>query len=781
LADDSFDVFLSHNSRDKPAVIQIAEALRDSRGLKVWLDAWELPPGRPWQDELETIIRTVRSAAILVGKDGLGPWEMPEMRACLVQMVSRKLPVIPVLLPDAPKSPDLPLFLAQNTWVDLRGGLSEEGLDRLQWGITGKKPDSRPAQPRPSNPTAPRRHNLPFPSLGDLFKGRDAELRTLSDSPATAITQAQTLFGLGGIGKTRLAVEHAWRSGDRYDKALFVVAESPQVLRSNLARLSRPSLLDLPQFETASEDSNVEAVLGWLQEHDRWLVILDNVDTQEAERAVLEILPSLARGRVLITSRLREWPASVRRQPLELLSPEEAQRFLLERTADDRGVQDDPEAARRLAETLGYLPLALEQASAYIAHHQMRLSAYLEEWQHEREKVLRWYRTDVMQYPDSLAVTWQKTFQQLSPTAATILHLSAYLAPEPIPVEMFEQGASIVEESVQALCEETGVEAGDSSIQSALADLAAFSMATRAGASFVVHRMVQEVLRSSLPEGHRRDWIDRSLRLVNDYSPADADDVRTWPVWDQLRPHAAVVVQQADAAAISTPTARLMSHLSLLLKTKALYDEAEPLVRRALEIDQQAFGENHPKVAIRLNNLAQLLQDTDRLAEAEPLMRRVLQIDQQAFGEDHPGIAIDLNNLAALLKVTNRLAEAEPLMRRALQIDQQAFGEDQPDVGRDLNNLAQLLKATNRLDEAEPLMRRVLEIDEESFGPGHPEVARDLSNLASLLQATNRRDEAEPLLRRALEIREQSLGPEHPKTHLARRKLKALIVERHGS
>ncbi len=337
------------------------------------------------------------------------------------------------------------------------------------------------ASPTVPRPTAPRRHNLPFPSLGDLFKGRDAELRTLSDGPATAITQAQTLFGLGGIGKTRLAVEHAWRSGDRYDKALFVVAESPQALRSNLAQLARPDLLDLPQHETASEESNVEAVLGWLQEHDRWLVILDNVDTPEAEKAVLEILPSLATGRVLITSRLREWPASVRRQPLELLGPEEAQRFLLERTANDRGEQDDPETARRLAETLGYLPLALEQASAYIAHHQMSLSDYLEEWQREREKVLRWYRADVMQYPDSLAVTWQKTFQQLSPTAATILRLSAYLAPEPIPVEMFEQGASIVEESVQAFCEETGVEAGDSSIQSALADLAAFSMATRAG------------------------------------------------------------------------------------------------------------------------------------------------------------------------------------------------------------------------------------------------------------------------------------------------------------
>src|SRR5262249_46522538 len=84
----AFDVFLSHNSKDKPAVRQIAEALRDRRGLEVWLDEWELPPGVPWQDELENIIRTVRSSAVLVGKDGLGPWEIPEMRACLSEMVS---------------------------------------------------------------------------------------------------------------------------------------------------------------------------------------------------------------------------------------------------------------------------------------------------------------------------------------------------------------------------------------------------------------------------------------------------------------------------------------------------------------------------------------------------------------------------------------------------------------------------------------------------------------------------------------------------------------------
>src|SRR5262245_25886583 len=145
----SFDVFLSHNSKDKPAVRELAKALRD-RGLNVWLDDWELVPGRPWQEALEEVIETTGSSAVLVGKDGFGPWQDAEMRGCLSEFVARNLPVIPVLLPDAPSEPKLPFFLRRFTWVDLRGGLTEEGLDRLQWGITGNKPDHSKHLPNPT-------------------------------------------------------------------------------------------------------------------------------------------------------------------------------------------------------------------------------------------------------------------------------------------------------------------------------------------------------------------------------------------------------------------------------------------------------------------------------------------------------------------------------------------------------------------------------------------------------------------------------------------------------
>lgn len=137
--EDEFDVFLSHNSSDKPMVCRLGKALQ-ARGFKVWLDEWELVPGRPWQEAIEEIIYSAKTAAVLVAKDGLGPWEEPEMRGCLSEFVNRGMPVIPVLLPGCPAEPQLPLLLKQFTWVDLRKGLRDEGLNKLIWGISGHKP-----------------------------------------------------------------------------------------------------------------------------------------------------------------------------------------------------------------------------------------------------------------------------------------------------------------------------------------------------------------------------------------------------------------------------------------------------------------------------------------------------------------------------------------------------------------------------------------------------------------------------------------------------------------
>jgi hypothetical protein len=147
-----FHVFLSHNSKDKPAV-RVLKRLLEVRGIRVWLDEEQLVPGRPWQPLLEKGIEGSATGAVLVGRDGLGPWENEEMQSLLSQAVESGKPVIPVLLPYAPIKPKLPLFLGNRTWVDLRSGYTDETIDKLIWGITGERPEgSGPEQETPATP-----------------------------------------------------------------------------------------------------------------------------------------------------------------------------------------------------------------------------------------------------------------------------------------------------------------------------------------------------------------------------------------------------------------------------------------------------------------------------------------------------------------------------------------------------------------------------------------------------------------------------------------------------
>ena len=252
-------------------------------------------------------------------------------------------------------------------------------------------------------------------------------------------------------------------------------------------------------------------------------------------------------------------------------------------------------------------------------------------------------------------------------------------------------------------------------------------------------------------------------------------DLARWKESEEQQRHA---LAEATALANAKLVARASNDLAQLLQHTNRFGEAEPLMRRALEIDEAALDKRHPNVAIRLNNLATLLRDTNRISEAEPLMRRALAIGAAAFGEQHPTVAIYSSNLATLLLDTNRGEEAEPLMRRALEIDVAAFGKQHPNVAIRLNNLAQMLKDTNRIEEVEPLIRRALEIDKAAFGKQHPAVARDLNNLATLLKDTSRIEEAEPLMRQSLDIFTffgRQSGHEHPYFQRAHQSYQALL------
>ncbi|MBE8991749.1 GUN4 domain-containing protein [Nostoc sp. LEGE 12450] len=222
---EKFDVFLCHNSKDKPAVIGVAEQLQQ-RGIVPWLDIWHLRPGFSWQDSLDEQINEIQAAAVFVGNSGFGPWQDQEIKAFIRAFVNRKCPVIPVLLPDAPQEPQLPVFLQGLMWVDFRLQ-NPEPMGQLIWGITGEKPGTKPII-QPQSPTIPPKRELVF--LGDISPPK----RDLDDLPSEK-----------GIGYTRLRdllAAKSWKEADQETYRVMIQA----VGKKDGDYLSSDELLNFP-------------------------------------------------------------------------------------------------------------------------------------------------------------------------------------------------------------------------------------------------------------------------------------------------------------------------------------------------------------------------------------------------------------------------------------------------------------------------------------------------------------------------------------------------------
>ncbi|HEX6863086.1 MAG TPA: tetratricopeptide repeat protein, partial [Thermoanaerobaculia bacterium] len=217
----------------------------------------------------------------------------------------------------------------------------------------------------------------------------------------------------------------------------------------------------------------------------------------------------------------------------------------------------------------------------------------------------------------------------------------------------------------------------------------------------------------------------------------------------------------------------VMNQLGMILFAKGLYTEAEPLIRKALEIEEKLGVAGSAEIAIHLTNLGMLLKVMGHLNDAEPLLRKAIEI---FFGreEPHADRTKPLNALALVLMEGRRFQEAEMLLLRALALDEEA--ENQSSITVTLHNLALLLQATGRTAEAEPVIRRSLEVSKAFYGEDHPRTARKIQILAGIVRDLGRPDEAEPLVRQALEIFAKILGPDHPRTQSARHDLDTLTA-----
>jgi tetratricopeptide (TPR) repeat protein len=456
--------------------------------------------------------------------------------------------------------------------------------------------------------------------------------------------------------------------------------------------------------------------------------------------------------------------------------------FLLDRTGRRDPSAIDPDelvACRRLVEATAGLPLALEQAAAYIHQQGSRFgfADYMRLYEEATKELLSKGVLGSTEYPDSVATTWKTTVRQLSAEAAALLRLLSYVATTPLQLIALYDNVRLVRDEAAGLpyglsvmlIDVNSIIRGEGStgqsnemwIREKIRELTAYSMLQSDGESIVVHPLVQVVERlntASQPRGDR-DTIHRSTELIFKAASGDPGDVDSWSIWEPLEPHVREVARHADLSGITNLTANLLVRYSQFLSSKSQFPQAEASARRAITIHEVSSHINLPR---GLSALAMILESTNRPQEAEPLFRRALEIAEEADGPHHPRVAQCLNDLSVFLVNTGRVAEAEPLIRRALAIDEATHGPVHSAVARDLHQLARVLDDEERWDEAELLLRRALAVSEKCHGPEHPDVARDLGSLAMLLQDTGRSGEAASLLQRALAIDQARFGPNHP-------------------
>ena len=630
--------------------------------------------------------------------------------------------------------------------------------------------------------------NVPYPR-NFFFTGREDLLsrlqKQLQTDQSSALSQPQAFSGLGGIGKTQIAVQYAHKHRDDYQAVLWTRAESHEALTSSFVEIA--VLLDLPAKDAQDQTITVQAVRRWLQDNHGWLLILDNADEPKIVR---EFLPTKFNGHILLTTRAQALGGLAQRIEVETFTPELGALFLLRRAtmigataAIEKATSEDREVAMEISKELGGLALALDQAGAYVEEVQCSLSDYLSLYRTRRAEVLKERGGLVGDHPDSVATTWSLSFErvaQQSTAAADLLRFCAFLAPDAIPEEII---TAFVLPSTQAkkptplkrallwLRQRTGRTASSSSSQhrtkdnfvlgEAIGVLRAYSLIRRdtAEKTLSVHRLVQAVLRDEMPDDEAKMWAERAVRAVNAVFPSE----RWLPIQPYL-PHALnCTILIKEYSLIFPEVSRLLDRTATYLQDAARYEEAEPLYVRALKIREQQLGPDHPDTATSLNNLASLYYAQDKYEQAESLQRQALLIREQALGPDYPDTAVSLGMLAQSYIAQSKYTEAEPLLQRAMAIFEQKLGPQHPHTAICIIALAGLYDSQGKYDEAEPLSLRALAINEKALGPLHPELATSLNNLASLYDSQGKYDEAEPLSLRALAINEKALGPLHPR------------------
>jgi tetratricopeptide (TPR) repeat protein len=626
------------------------------------------------------------------------------------------------------------------------------------------------------------------------FVGRDEMLNKLQQqiqkNNRLAITAIQ---GMGGIGKTELALQYAIGSLAKsvYPGGICWLHARSQEIATQIVNFAKANL----EMKLSDEMEVHEQVTFIWQ---RWpidstLIVIDDVTDYNAIVPCLP--PSDPRFKVLITTR-QNFGASVTTINIEELSDEEAIALLASFVGEER-IQLQLNDVKALCQRIGNLPLGLELLGRFLARKlDWTVSELLEQLASKNLAAKPLITpepgmTAQLGVAEALELSWQ----ELNEPEQSLACLLGLFAAAPITWELVEQCFSEIDpDELEEIRDEGLIDrsllkrVGEGAYQFHQIVHGYFrgKLSQRSdqgqGLKEAFCRVMVEIAQSidetptiDQVEGVRRAIIHLE-EVANHWSESLRDEVLIWPTlgigrfyegqgnYKLALPWYQKCLEQCQLRFGSEhpDVALSFNNLAALYDSQGRYEAAEPLYQQALEISRKLLGTEHPEVALSLNNLAELYRNQGRYKAAEPLYQQALEISRKLLGTEHPEVALSLNNLAELYRNQGRYEEAEPLYQQALEISRKLLGTKHPEVALSLNNLAELYRNQGRYEEAEPLYQQALEMNWKLLGTEHPEVASCLNNLAALYFSQERYAEAKQLYQQALEMNWKLLGTEHP-------------------
>lgn len=787
-----YDVFLSHNRAQKDWTRELARRLRDD-GFNVWFDEWVLPrhAGRNWITELREGVEDSSKIA-LVWSPEFFRQQWPTFEATIGQLMD------PVgwedrLIPLLHTSTEIPKDWAFRQALDftsapmgtiefefhyhqlvhnLDNSRPYEGDFERFKKLKASKIDPNTIPPVRPLPPGSRMTQAPNP----LFVGRENEMRDLqrmlTPGSGTLVGVHAAVIGMGGVGKTQLAVEYAHRYGHLYQGGVFwlnFAGEEDPI--NEVARCGGPEGMDIAGWNGMKAPEQASRVQKAWEEGERAsLLIFDNA---EEPAAVEKWRPKSGHCSVLITCRRGDWPPEMGVAPLgiETLPREKSLELLAEVRPLISKPGKDREAAEKICESLGDLPLALTVAAAY-------LRKYKSESVNQYLKAL----SDQSPIQDSslekVALSFGVSFNKLNPEnpvdvlAQKLFYLASWFAPVSINRDLLVASADIdsanrearhrAEDALTRLIElglvkeEVDKEKGD--------------------ARLLLHRLLRDFARLKAPEGMSHG---EAIKTVGEalYNFANRENESGLPQGlAKERAHLREVANQAEHLDPEL-AARLYGSLGFNGRELALFQESRADHEQALKIGEAALGPDHPHVAIYANNFGEVLYDLGDMAGARANYEQALKIGEALSGPDHPQVAIYVNNVGKVLKQLGDLPGARANYERALKIGEAAYGPDHPKVAIRLNNLGLLLQGLGDLPGARANLERALEIAEAAYRDDHPHVAIYINNLGGVLKDLGDLTGARVNYERALKIDEAVYGPQHPDVALRLRNLGTILED----